>query len=164
MLEKLRIISRGAVISGMILLSGCSSESWDFLSPFSHSEVEVANKGERTNKAILEESGGSGVSAEDARKALEVMGKYQETHDAKPYAPVLKPAEVRLMWVPDHLNRNGDLVPAHYYFLKVLPDIWMTQDAFEIEEQITSGRSGAGSAVPWVYGKPIKARGKSKSQ
>jgi hypothetical protein len=79
------------------------------------------------------------------------------------------------MWVPDHLNRHGDLVAAHYYYLRVMNDRWAVQDAFELEAQINNnsgidyapsggggagggpsgsyGTSGGGSggATPWVY-------------
>jgi hypothetical protein len=54
------------------------------------------------------------------------------------------------MWVPDHLNSHGDLVPAHYYYLKVKKDEWAVTDAFELESQLNGGASGAGSAVGYV--------------
>jgi hypothetical protein len=58
------------------------------------------------------------------------------------------------MWVPDHLNKVGDLVPAHYYFLRVRDSHWAVTDAFEIEKQLNTGTSGVAAARPWVYKEP----------
>jgi len=69
----------------------------------------------------------------------------------QPGYPVVQPAEVRLMWIPDHLNKYGDLVPQHFYYLKVLDDRWAVQDAFDIERQLNEGDEGQGGATPWVY-------------
>jgi hypothetical protein len=117
--------------------------------------------GERSNSAILEASGGGGKGAEEARHALEAMASYRRAHAPQPAYPVIRPAEVRLMWIPDHLTTDGNLVPAHYYYLKVMNDDWEVQDAFEIEGQLEGGgRSGqdygsaggaSSSATPWVY-------------
>jgi hypothetical protein len=54
------------------------------------------------------------------------------------------------MWVPDHLNAHGDLVPAHYYYLKVLQDRWALQDAFELQGQLggTNNSSSIGYTLP----------------
>jgi hypothetical protein len=54
------------------------------------------------------------------------------------------------MWIPDHLNKAGDLVPAHYYYLRVLDSTPAVTDAFEIDEILNSGTPGAGGATPWV--------------
>jgi len=108
--------------------------------------------GERTNRAILGETGGGG-KADDARRALEVMATYRRAQTPQPYAPVRQPAEVRLMWVPDHLNKVGDLVPAHYYYLQVLPERWAVTDAFELEEQLNVDPKGNGGATPWKFEK-----------
>jgi hypothetical protein len=89
---------------------------------------------------------------------------------------VIKPAEVRLMWVPDHINRLGDLVPAHYYYLRVTRDVFAVQDAFDIERELSAtsgayagtgpasrasgtaaapsgdlGTGNGGTATPWQY-------------
>ena len=106
-----------------------------------------------------------------ARQALEVMGTYRRAMAPQPYYPVIQPAEVRLMWIPDHLNKFGDLVPAHYYYLNVLGDRPAVQDAFEVESQLGAtskaiggggpapvaqpsgdlGTSSSGSSTPWQY-------------
>jgi hypothetical protein len=52
------------------------------------------------------------------------------------------------MWIPDHLNKSGDLVPAHYYYLKVKGDQWALTDAFELENQL--GTTNSASSVPYV--------------
>jgi hypothetical protein len=56
------------------------------------------------------------------------------------------------MWIPDHLNKSGDLVPAHYMHVRVLGDRWAVQDAFELEEQLNVNTPGSSNgATPWVY-------------
>ena len=132
-----------------ICLAGCSSSAFEVLNPFADNpEVEL---GKRDSKALLEQ-GTESAQADQARHALEVMGNYRSAQAPEPYYPVMQPAEVRLMWVPDHLSKSGDLVPAHYYYLKVLPDRWAVQDAFELEKQLGDGKDGDASATPWVYG------------
>lgn len=125
----------------------CSGNTPDLLNPYSESPPETL--GERNNKAILGEGAGTANAADEARRALEVAASYQRTHAPQPYKPVVMPREVRLMWVPDHLNKAGDLVPAHYYYLRVLNDRWAVTDAFDIEQQLNEGSGGG--ATPWVY-------------
>ena len=132
--------------------SGCNTAVGrgvgDLLNPYA--DDYGPELGNRDNKAVLD-SGAQSNQAEQARHALEVMGTYRGSQAPQPYAPVMQPAEVRLMWVPDHLNKAGDLVPAHYYYLKVLPDRWAVQDAFELEKQL-GDEKGGDTATPWVYG------------
>lgn len=136
-------------VSGTI---GCSvaGPAADELNPYGQgNNVEVL--GSRDQRAL---NGGS-KAATSARQALEVAGTMRRAAAPQPYNPVINPAEVRLMWVPDHLNRFGDLVPAHYYYLKVKRDTWELQDAFDIEAQLTDsgqpaggGGGGGGGGVP----------------
>jgi len=137
-----------------ICFTGCSSSAFDSLNPYGESASEIEGYGERNNKVLLDNSGGKTSQAANARHALEVLGTYRSTQDPQPYYPVMQPAEVRLMWVPDHLNKSGDLVPAHYYYLKVLDDRWAVQDAFELEKQL--GDSSDVSGTPWVYGGGVR--------
>ncbi len=134
---------------GLLITTGCSTKAANLLNPYAVEAPE--GLGERNSRAILGEISGGGSESDNARHALEVLSTYRSTQSPQPTYPVVQPAEVRLMWVPDHVNRNGDLVPAHYYYLKVLNDRWAVQDAFEIEKQLQDGSSGAGSATPWVY-------------
>lgn len=157
------------VVLGWLGLStqGCytaASGIADQLNPYADPYEEL---GQRDTQAIS--GGGAGKKAIQARHALEVMGAYRRTQAPQPVYPVVQPAEVRLMWVPDHLNRFGDLVPAHYYYLRVLNDRWAVQDAYDIEKQLEDGGrlypggggGGGGSAAareaetttatPWVY-------------
>jgi hypothetical protein len=129
-------------------LQGCSSQKAEILNPFA--ETPTTELGERSNKALLE-NGSAGNDADKARHALEVMNSYQRAQDPQPYKPVVVPREVRLMWVPDHINKNGDLIPAHYYYLNVLNDRWAVTDAFDIEKQLNQGSGKQSSAVPWVF-------------
>ena len=75
----------------------------------------------------------------------------KRAHNPQPVNPVMAPAVVRLMWVPDHLNKHGDLVPAHYYYLKVLKERWVVSDAFELESQLHGPGGGSSSAIPYVF-------------
>ena len=136
----------------------------DELNPYSDGN-KSAPLGERNTNSVLGGGAGGGQEAEAARHAIEVMGTYRRTLSPQPNYPVIQPAEVRLMWIPDHLNVHGDLVPAHYYYLRVLPDRPAVQDAFEIERQlhqttsgsggygapVSYGTGGGGSSTPWVY-------------
>lgn len=135
-------------------LSGCYTSAGGFadqLNPYAEATTEL---GERNTNALG--GGGSAKNAAEARHALEVMGTYRRAQAPQPYYPVVKPAEIRLMWIPDHINRLGDLVPAHYYYLRVLREDFEVQDAFEVERQINSrvptGYSGGGGAQ--VVGAP----------
>lgn len=122
------------------VLTACSlaGPAADELNPYGEgNSVEVL--GQRDLSALQGANGSGGSkAAESARQALEVMGSYRRAQAPEPAYPVVKPAEVRLMWVPDHLNKQGDLVTAHYYYLRVLNDRWAVQDAFEIEQQLKS--------------------------
>ena len=135
------------------LLTGCSSLT-HVLNPFYETPSEVAYFGEKNDAALNEGSGGG--KGDKARAALEAMGSYQRALPAQPQNPVMMPAVVRLMWVPDHLNAHGDLVPAHYYYLKVKRDSWALQDAFELEAQLGSSTGGNSSAVGFVYPEDLR--------
>jgi hypothetical protein len=154
----------------MASTSGCSVTGplADEVNPFAADGTNGQQYGERNTNALLGGSGGGagGGAAERARHALEVAGSYDRTHAPQPVYPVIRPAEVRLMWIPDHQTTDGNLVPAHYYYLKVLHDDWELRDAFEIEGQLhntgggnadfgTTGGGAPGSnfggATPWSY-------------
>ncbi len=129
---------------GCLALSGCSSVG-NVLNPFAQTDEEIPKLGNRDDSALNE----SQDKGEKARAALEAMATYQAALPPQPVNPVMRPAVVRLMWIPDHLNKNGDLVPAHYYYLKVKSDQWALQDAFELEQQL--GPKSDSSNVPYVY-------------
>lgn len=138
--------SRLALVATIAASTGCGYASQIF-NPFYETPSEVAYFGEKNDAALSNES--SGGRAGNARAALEAMGTYQRAHAPQPVNPVMQPAVVRLMWVPDHLNSHGDLVPAHYYYLKVKKEQWAVQDAFELEAQLGSS-TGNASAVGYV--------------
>lgn len=144
--SKLAVVALGCCL----VLTGCHNNTIsNALNPFYEPPPPVALLGEKNDRALA-----GGASNEDgARMALEAMGSYQRTLLPQPNNPVIKPAVVRLMWVPDHVNRNGDLVPAHYYYLKVKSDDWAVQDAFEMEAQLNgpNGKYGdSASNLPYV--------------
>lgn len=127
----------------MLLCTSCTSIG-NALNPFYDAPTEEAMLGERNDMAL---SGGKQKNTH-AREALEAMASYRREHLPQPTNPVMQPAVVRLMWIPDHLNKVGDLVPAHYYYLKVLKERWAVTDAFELEGQLRTG--GNTSNVPFV--------------
>ena len=143
-----------SLVSVLFLLSfaACSSSgvggASDMLNPFAEAAPSDDIAGQSNPSALM---GGVGQSAKKARHALEVMGSYRRAQHPQPTYPVRQPEEVRLMWIPDHLNKVGDLVTAHYYYLLVLPSRWAVQDAFEVDKQLSGGNQAAGGAVPWVY-------------
>lgn len=126
--------------------TGCTTLS-NYMNPFHTPPTEEALKGERNDDAL----NGEKEKGQEARKALESLATYQRAHLPSPAKPVMYPAIVRLMWIPDHLNRYGDLIPAHYYYLKVLPERPAVTDAFELEAQLNATSKGAGSNVPYIY-------------
>lgn len=140
-------------------LSGCYTSGSDFadqLNPFADSAGPEL--GQRNTSALGGGGGGGqGKQAESARHALEVMGAYRRAQAPQPIYPVVRPAEIRLMWIPDHLNRMGDLVPAHYYYLRVLSESFEVQDAFDNERILNAtkpiGYAGSsGGAAPAAPG------------
>jgi hypothetical protein len=148
----MRILSLVAIISLSVFGTGCSTMG-RVLNPFYETPSPVAYFGDKNDSALLNEgTGGKGASA---RAALEAMGSYQRAHAPQPHNPVMQPAVVRLMWVPDHLNSHGDLVPAHYYYLKVKKEQWAVTDAFELEAQLGS-TTGNASAIGYVNPEDIR--------
>lgn len=158
-------LGRCSVLTLSLVLSACSVAGpiADELNPYGNGASSGNEFGGQRNTGALLGGGGGAKSAEAARHALEVMGTYRKALPPQPNYPVVQPAEMRLMWIPDHLNAVGDLVPAHYYYLRVLPDRPAVTDAFEIESQLdlsaqsaggaptSLGTSAVGGATPWVY-------------
>ena len=131
--------------TALVALSGCGTMS-RVLNPFYEDPSPVAYFGDKNDSALNE---GGGKEAK-ARAALEASASYQRAQAPQPTNPVIQPSVVRLMWIPDHLNAHGDLVPAHYYYVKVLKDRWAVTDAFELQGQLGSGdnASSIGYALP----------------
>jgi hypothetical protein len=126
------------ILAFPLLLSSCAQTS-NILNPFYEPPAESAYLGNPNDSELNQSS----QKDENARQALDHLASYQRALPPKPQAPVMQPAVVRLMWIPDHLNRNGDLIPAHYYYLKVLKDRWNLTDAFEIEGQLGASTPSA---------------------
>ncbi|RME58977.1 MAG: hypothetical protein D6780_05855 [Candidatus Dadabacteria bacterium] len=131
----------------LLLTPNCSSVG-NTLNPLSETPSPIAYAGNKTDHALNQSS----AKVNAARKALEAMATYRRAQLPQPNYPVVQPAVIRVMWVPDHLNSHGDLVPAHYYYLKVLGDRWAVQDAFELEKQLhrRSTFSGANTGLSFV--------------
>ncbi|MGI6524049.1 MAG: hypothetical protein ACOX2O_01965 [Bdellovibrionota bacterium] len=142
-------INLSIIVFAMLALSGCGFMG-KVVNPFYEEPSKIALQGEANDHAL----NGSGMKEDSARQALEQMSSYQRANSPSPDKPVIQPAVVRLMWIPDHLNKHGDLVPSHYYYLKVLKDRWAVTDAFELENQLKRG--GGGSNIPYVFDGDIK--------
>ncbi len=131
---------------------GCGSAS-RFFNPLQKEPDPEAFLGSPNDHALNEDAN----QVEKARERLEdSLATYSKEHTPQPYKPVMLAPVVRLMWIPDHLNRHGDLIPAHYYYLKVLPGRWAANDKFDMVEQLNTGKGSAGapSPYPFVQGKP----------
>lgn len=131
--------------------TGCASIG-TVLNPFYDTPSEVAYFGHKNDSALNESGAGK---ADLARQAFESAGNYQRAQAPQPVNPVMQPAVVRLMWVPDHLNSHGDLVPAHYYYLKVKKESWAVTDAFELEAQLGQS-TGNASSLGFVQPEDVK--------
>lgn len=142
----MNILKRSLVLAAAVSATGCASTG-NLLNPFYETPPPEAYLGEKNDHALNE----GGGKVDTARQALESMATYQRANAPQPTNPVIQPAVVRLMWVPDHLNKSGDLVPAHYYYLKVLKDRWAVTDAFELEGQLGPTKSSA--SLPYTVGK-----------
>jgi hypothetical protein len=44
-----------------------------------------------------------------------------------PYTPIMQPPRVQRVWVPDHLNTEGDLVAGHWVYLLLEPSRWFLE-------------------------------------
>ena len=140
-------VNQVLLLSALAVSTGCATVG-NVLNPFYEAPTETALKGERNDHAI---SGGGSSAGAKAREALESMSHYQRAHDPQPVNPVIQPAVVRLMWIPDHLSAHGDLVPAHYYYVKVKDDQWALSDAFDLDNQLKGSTRGQASNLPYVY-------------
>jgi uncharacterized protein YceK len=139
----------GIGIIALLTLSGCSTVG-ETLNPFQESPKPEALLGTPNDHALS--GGGTGGKVQKARSELQDISRYPKAHQPRPANPVVQPSVVRLMWVPDHLNKNGDLVPAHYYYLKVLEDRWAVTDVFDRETLINGGSGAATSSIPFTSG------------
>jgi hypothetical protein len=45
------------------------------------------------------------------------------------YTPIMQPPRVQRVWVPDHLNAEGDLVAGHWVYLLLEPSRWFLETA-----------------------------------
>ena len=155
MKTKLIALCKAGLVLSLLGLTACSSMS-RVLNPFYETPGPVALLGEPNDHAL----NGSAQKSDSAREALQAMASYQRAHAPQPVNPVVNPAVMRVMWVPDHLNRNGDLIPAHYYYLKVLSDRFAVSDAFELEGQLKGpgGTSTNSSDLPYVFENEAKEK------
>ncbi len=142
-----RFMLRIIILSLGIFVLGCSSVS-NAINPYYKTPPKEAYAGKRSDHSLTgggrEEKALSAISSEIASRA--------GATSSSPYKPVVTPAVIRLMWVPDRLNRNGDLIPAHYYYIRILNDRFVLEDAFEINAMLNSTTKSADSGgYPFIY-------------
>lgn len=130
----------------VVTTTGCATVG-RFLNPFYETPSPIAFKGQPNDHALNE----TGSKETRARAELDKLASYPRAHAPEPVNPVLQPAVIRLMWIPDHLNAAGDLVPPHYYYLKVLDDRFAVTDIFDKESQLNA-TTGPTSTLPYVPG------------
>ncbi|MCS6893078.1 MAG: hypothetical protein NZO16_00680 [Deltaproteobacteria bacterium] len=131
------------------MLFGCSTVS-NAINPYYKSPPAEAYKGVKNDHALT----GGGQSREEAALRAIKSSSAQSglSTSPAPYKPVIQPAVVRLVWIPDRLNRNGDLIPAHYYYLRILNDRFAIEDAFEVNAMLDSTTKSYGSGgIPFIY-------------
>lgn len=127
--------------------TGCTKIS-NAINPYYKTPPKEAYYGVKNDHAL---TGGGDSKETAALSAIKTeAGAYRGAASPKPYKPVVQPAIIRLMWVPDRLNRNGDLIPAHYYYVKILNDRFVIEDAFEVQAELNATTSKSGS-IPFVY-------------
>jgi hypothetical protein len=138
-------LMRRCLLAAVLLLPSACQTMSNALNPYYETPSGNALKGQPNDHALNDDG-----KTDEARQALEQMASYQRAANPDPYKPVYKPAIIRLMWVPDHLNAHGDLVPAHYYYVKVLTGSFAVSDAFELQGQLDPEKASAGT-VPFVH-------------
>ena len=131
-------------LAGLLLCTTACSSIGNFFNPFYDDPTPEAMLGERNDFALS----GSKQKAVQAREALEAMSTYRRAQAPMPADPVVQPAVMRLMWIPDHLTKSGDLVPQHFYYLFVLRDRPLVTDTFDMEQQLNAGAPAA-SGIPY---------------
>ena len=134
MIQIIRYLSSLAVLT---LLAGCGASS------SSHgSELSL---GQRNNHALIGNSGVSLLSREERRQ---ILHRKLAGNTAQPYHPVVYPAQLRLLWIPDRLN-DKDYIPDNYYYLRITNDIFATEDLRDLETQLFE-ETDSKSNVPWI--------------
>ena len=93
-------VMRVAIGLGLTLVTGGCTQVSNLMNPYYEPPSELAMQGEKNDHAIS----GQKEKVDEARQALEAMASYRRTHYPQPADPVVQPAVVRLMWIPDHLN------------------------------------------------------------
>ncbi|MFQ5945140.1 MAG: TraV family lipoprotein [Anaerolineae bacterium] len=84
-----------------------------------------------------------------------------------PYLPVVIPPDVRRVWIPTHVNEEGELVQGHWVFLRLTDWQWFTEQPHEsgqlgvpVPPEATPppwpapARHGRRTVVPWVEETP----------
>ena len=63
-------------------------------------------------------------SRRDAVQAPAIEASASALGPEAPYLPLVRPPEVRRVWVTAHLNEEGDLIAGHWVYLMLEPSSW----------------------------------------
>ena len=148
-MDRLQMNFSTLLVSGSLLFLTSCSTIGNSLNPFQEEPKPEALLGTPNDHALKEGSD----RLEAARASLEEVSRYPKAQQPQPVNPVVQPSVVRLMWVPDHLNKNGDLVPQHFYYLKVLEDRWAVTDVFEQKQMNGGDNDSSVSTIPFTSGR-----------
>lgn len=113
------------IILVLLITSGCSA-----------SRVLVKDDTNKVMDAYLEVlSNGRADSANYLKENLKVN---QAFGYVKPYVPVVKPADVRMVWIPSHKSKDSAdvLVSGHWIYLMVEPSGWFIDSQNDTKAKI----------------------------
>ena len=122
----MKVLKPLAIIWVLLIFSGCSAS-------------KASIKKENPNKAVdvyLEAvSLGRNDSANYIRENLKVN---QAFGYVKPYAPVVEPADVRLVWLPAHKSKHSPevLVSGHWVYIMVKGSTWFIDSQVKNEAKV----------------------------
>jgi len=122
----LKVLKRLAIVLFLLIISGCSAS-------------KASIKKENPNKAVdvyLEAvSMGRSDSVDYIKENLKVN---QAFGYVKPYAPVVEPADVRLVWLPAHKSKYSPevLVSGHWVYIMVKESTWFIDSQAKNEAKV----------------------------
>lgn len=94
------------------------------------------------------------------RKAPPLQPRTLPVGPEAPYTPIMQPPVVQRVWVPDHLNANGDLVSGHWVYLLLEPSRWF----LETYPAASTPSLRVPLAPPTTSGLPAAPTGKTPAQ
>jgi len=121
----LKVSKLVTIISVLLITSGCAV-----------SKGVVKESPNKIMDAYLKGvSGGRADSVDYIKENLKINEAFGYV---KPYVPIVKPADVRLVWIPAHKSENSAevLVSGHWVYLMVEPSGWFIDSQKEDKAKI----------------------------